>query len=148
MSLEDLGLVPTSRKYIEKFSEETKIAVDFLHRGEDKALADKNLTLTIFRVIQEALNNIRKHSEAKTASVILEFALLGIAVKITDTGKGFNTELVKVEKDDCSVGFGLLSMNERIELLNGTMQIKSQPGEGTVIKIVLPYTENWEEHNA
>lgn len=147
MSLEDLGLVPTLKKYIEKFSTETGIVVDFRHHGEDKALADKNLTLTIFRVIQEALNNIRKHSEAKTATVRLEFALLGVAIKISDTGKGFNTDRLKVEKDDYSIGFGLFSMNERIELLNGTMQVKSQLNVGTDIKVVLPYTEKWEEQN-
>src|SRR5690606_16007318 len=82
MSLEDLGLIPTMQKYIEKFAIETGIEVAFQLKGEYRIITDKNLTLTIFRVIQEALSNIRKHSEAKEASIRLEFAPLGVAVKI------------------------------------------------------------------
>jgi two-component system sensor histidine kinase DegS len=141
MSLEDLGLIPTMQKYIEKFAIETGIEVAFQLKGEYRIITDKNLTLTIFRVIQEALSNIRKHSEAKEASIRLEFAPLGVAVKISDSGKGFDTSLMKVGKDDRSGGFGLFSMNERIELLNGTMQVTSKPGKGTVVSVVLPYTD-------
>lgn len=142
MSLEDLGLVPTLQKYIEKFTAEAGIEVSFQLKGEYKIITDKNLALTIFRVIQEALCNIRKHSEAKEAAIRLEFAPLGVAVKISDSGKGFDTSLMKVDKDDRRGGFGLFSMNERIELLNGTMQVTSNPGKGTVVSVVLPYAED------
>lgn len=141
MSLEDLGLLPTLQKYVESFSMETGIDVSFHRRGLDMVIDDKNLNLTIFRVVQEALNNIRKHSEAKTAEVRVEFTPVSIALKISDKGKGFDTNLIKVEKDDHSGGFGLFSMKERIELMNGTMDISSQPGKGTVVKVVLPHTE-------
>lgn len=141
MSLEDLGLIPTLKKYIEKFSADTGIDVNFQQFGEEKTVEDKNLALTIFRVVQEALNNIRKHSQAKTACLAIDFAKSSISVRISDTGKGFDTNLIKVGKDANSGGFGLFSMNERIELLNGTMQVSSNPGKGTVIKVVLPYTE-------
>lgn len=141
MSLEDLGLVPTMKKYIDNFSLEAGIDVSFKQRGEYKIIEDKNLALTIFRVVQEALNNVRKHSEAKTAVIRMEFTSLGVAVKISDKGKGFDTSLLKIEKDDRSGGFGLLSMNERIELLNGTMKVTSQPGKGTIVSVVLPFTE-------
>lgn len=141
MSLEDLGLLPTLQKYVESFSMETGIDVSFHRRGLDMVIDDKNLNLTIFRVVQEALNNIRKHSEAKTAVVRVEFTPVSIALKISDTGKGFDTKCIKVEKDDHSGGFGLFSMKERIELMNGKMEVSSQPGKGTVVKVILPHTE-------
>ncbi len=141
MSLEDLGLLPTLQKYVESFSLETGIEVSFHRRGLDMAIDDKNLNLTIFRVVQEALNNVRKHSEAKTADVRVEFTPVSVALKVSDTGKGFNTNRMKVEKDDNSGGFGLFSMKERIELMNGKMEITSQPGKGTVVKVVLPHTD-------
>lgn len=141
MSLEDLGLLPTLQKYVESFSIETGINVSFHRRGLDMAIDDKNLNLTIFRVVQEALNNVRKHSEAKTAEVRVEFTPVSVALKISDTGKGFNTNRMKVEKDDNSGGFGLFSMKERIELMNGKMEVTSQPGKGTVVKVVLPHTD-------
>ncbi len=141
MSLEDLGLLPTLQKYVESFSLETGIEVSFHRRGLDMAIDDKNLNLTIFRVVQEALNNVRKHSEAKTADVRVEFTPVSVALKVSDTGKGFNTNRMKVEKDDNNGGFGLFSMKERIELMNGKMEITSQPGKGTVVKVVLPHTD-------
>jgi two-component system sensor histidine kinase DegS len=141
MSLEDLGLIPTLQKYVEKFSSESGIDVKFYCMGKDKAINDKNINLTIFRVVQESLNNIRKHSYTKTADVRVEFTPKNIAVRISDKGKGFDTNLLKVEKDDDSGGFGIFSMKERIELLNGTMEVNSKLGKGTVIKVILPYTE-------
>lgn len=141
MSLEDLGLIPTLQKYVEKFSSESGIDVKFYCMGKDKAINDKNINLTIFRVVQESLNNIRKHSYTKTADVRVEFTPKNIVVRISDKGKGFDTNLLKVEKDDDSGGFGIFSMKERIELLNGTMEVNSKLGKGTVIKVILPYTE-------
>jgi two-component system sensor histidine kinase DegS len=141
MSLEDLGLIPTLQKYVEKFSSETGIDVKFYCTGADKAVNDKNINLTIFRVVQESLNNIRKHSNANIADVRVEFTPENIAVRISDKGKGFDTNLLKVEKDDNSGGFGIFSMRERIELMNGTMDVFSKPGKGTIIKVILPYAE-------
>jgi len=140
MSLEDIGLIPTLQKYIDKFSSDTGITISFHKRGEDREVNDDNLTLTIFRVVQEALNNIRKHSEAKNASVTIEFTPMNIVLTISDKGKGFDTETIKVDKDDNMGGFGLFSIKERIELLDGTMEIKSCSGKGTTIRVVLPYT--------
>ncbi len=141
MSLEDLGLIPTLQKYVENFSLETGIDVSFQCRGADMAVSNKNLNLTVFRVAQEALNNIRKHSGAKKADVRLEFTPVNIALKISDAGKGFDIDDIKVEKDDNSGGFGLFSMKERIELLDGTMEVSSQLGKGTVVKVILPHGE-------
>ncbi|AGC68537.1 sensor protein DegS [Thermoclostridium stercorarium subsp. stercorarium DSM 8532] len=139
MSLEDIGLIPTLKKYMDKFSYETGITVNFQKRGIEKEVHDKNVALTIFRVVQEALNNVYKHSGAKHASVIMEFTAIDIVITVSDKGKGFNIQEIKVDKDDNMGGFGLFSMKERIELLDGTMEIKSCPGKGTTIRVVLPY---------
>ncbi len=141
MSLEDLGLIPTLQKYVENFSTETGIDIHFQYRGANEDICDKNLNLTVFRVVQESLNNIRKHADAKNAEVRIEFTPLNIVLKIADAGKGFDMNRIKVEKDDNSGGFGLFSMKERIELLNGTMDVSSQPEKGTVIKVILPHTK-------
>lgn len=142
MSLEDIGLVPTLKKYIDKVSTETGINIKFQERGLIKDVKDKNLVLTVFRIVQEALNNIRKHSGADTAEVRIEFTPLNIVLKISDKGMGFNIDDIKVDKDDNRGGFGLFSMKERIELLDGTMEIKSRLGKGTTINVILPYCEN------
>jgi len=139
MSLEDIGLIPTLEKYVDKFSSETGIAISFQKRGAEKEISDENLTLTIFRVVQEALNNVRKHSGAKNASVRIEFTPVNVVLTITDKGKGFDIENMKVDKDDNMGGFGLFSIKERVELLDGTMKIKSNTGKGTTISVILPY---------
>ncbi len=141
MSLEDLGLIPTLQKYIENFSEGCGIEIRFQYRENDIIINNKNLNLTVFRIIQEALNNIRKHSNSKKADIRLEFTSQSIVLLISDKGKGFDINLIRVEKDNKTGGFGLFSMKERIELLNGTMDITSQQGKGTTIKVILPHSE-------
>jgi two-component system sensor histidine kinase DegS len=71
----------------------------------------------------------------------LEFTSQSIVLLISDKGKGFDINLIRVEKDNKTGGFGLFSMKERIELLNGTMDITSQQGKGTTIKVILPHSE-------
>lgn len=139
MSLDDIGLIPTLKKYIDNFSSETGISVNFQKRGIEKEINEENLALTIFRVVQEALNNVKKHSEAKHANVCIEFMPVSVRLTISDKGKGFDTDSIKVSKDDNMGGFGLLSIKERVELLDGTMEIKSCSGKGTTISVVLPY---------
>lgn len=141
MSLEDIGLIPTLQKYVENFSQENEMDVTFQHLGADMTIEDKNLSLTVFRVIQESLNNIRKHSGAQSAAVWVEFTPSNIVLKISDRGMGFDTNAIKVEKDDRSGGFGLFSMKERVELMNGTMEITSRLGKGTTVKVILPHTD-------
>ena len=85
------------------------------------------------------MNNIRKHSGVKTAEICIEFTPFNVILTVSDRGKGFNIDKIKVDKDDNLGGFGLFSIKERIELLDGTMEIKSRSGKGTIIKAVIPY---------
>ena len=141
MSIEDLGLIPTLEKYIEKFSLESDIQVNFQIIGVKRDIQDKNVTLTIFRIVQEALNNIRNHSNSKTAEVVIEFLPLRLVLKVSDRGIGFDSNEIKVDMDDTTGGFGLFSMKERIELLDGTLDIDSRVGKGTTIRVTIPYDE-------
>lgn len=136
MSLDDLGLVPTLQRYISNYVEENRILVEFLVLGSPKPLKPV-IELAAFRIIQEALNNIKKHSGAKDATIRVEFTNDQVNFLISDSGVGFNVENIKAARNEDS-GFGLLSMKERIELLNGKFDLKSGIGRGTRIFVSLP----------
>lgn len=142
MTLDDLGLIPTIRQLVDEYNKESKIKVSLTVFGEDnlnKKGIDKNVSLTIFRLIQEGLNNIKKHSNALNTTIKLEFASSNVILHIIDDGKGFDTEKLRVERDETQSGFGLFSMQERINLLNGSLEIISQLSKGTKIIANLPY---------
>lgn len=141
MSLDDLGLVPTLKKYIENFQEETGITVSFQTRGVANELKSI-ISLTLFRLVQESLNNIIKHSKASNVYINFEVVNSSIRLYILDDGVGFDTETLKEKNDDITSGFGLISMRERVELLDGEMNIKSEPGKGTRINIIIPFEQN------
>jgi two-component system sensor histidine kinase DegS len=136
MSLDDLGLVPTLQRYIANYVEENRVLVEFLVLGSPKPLKPV-IELAAFRIIQEALTNIKKHSGAEDATIRVEFTEEHINLLISDNGIGFNTSIIKANKDEDS-GYGLLSMKERVELLNGKFNIKAGIGKGTKIFVNLP----------
>ena len=146
MSLDDLGLVPTLQKYVFTFQEEFGITVTFKTRGMFDDIKSV-ISLTVFRIVQEALSNINKHASAQNAIINLESMDKELKLYIFDDGKGFNTEDLKVRNDDIDSGFGLMSMTERIQLLNGSFQIVSTPGKGTKISITLPLMQEEEGFN-
>lgn len=136
MSLDDLGLVPTLQRYISNYVEESGISVEFLVLGNPRPLKPV-IELAAFRIIQEALNNIKKHSGAEYAAIKVEFTNDQINLLISDGGKGFDFGEVKAVKNEDS-GYGLLNMKERVELLSGKFDLKSGTGKGTKIFISLP----------
>lgn len=146
MSLDDLGLVPTLQRYVLTFQEESGIAVSFQTRGVNTEIKPV-ISLTVFRIVQEALNNVTKHSKASNISINLEFLNNELKLNMYDDGIGFDTEKLKVRSEDISSGFGLVSMNERIELLSGEMNIDSEPGRGTRLNIMIPFTQEEEVTN-
>jgi len=90
------------------------------------------LTLSLFRVVQEALQNALKHSQGRTVAVDLRGASNGLALTICDDGEGFNIDA------EWGTGLGLISMSERIEAVGGTFDVRSRPGEGTFLTITVP----------
>jgi two-component system sensor histidine kinase DegS len=139
MSLDDLGLIPTIQRLILNFEEETKISVDFVvnNKGEIK---ESIIQLTIFRIVQEALNNIKKHSKAQNVIIRINIGTEKIYLKIIDDGIGFNVG-EKVDSFNTKSGFGLYSIRERVDLLKGKIEIDSELGKGTKINVIVPLYE-------
>jgi PAS domain S-box-containing protein len=127
--LDDLGLVPAIRSFLSRFSENYHIDVYFecvLNRRLDIAIE-----LTIYRIIQEALTNIRKYAEVSNAAVTIREMDEVVRVMIEDKGRGF-------ELDSESRGVGLFSMDERARAVGGELTINSTPGKGTRIILEVP----------
>lgn len=146
MSLDDLGLIPTIQRYLLTYQEDTGIVTSFKTRG---VYDDINpvISLTTFRIVQEAVSNIKKHANAQNAAINLEFNDNMLRIYIYDDGKGFDVKNLKVRSEDINSGFGLMSMQERVELLNGEFEINSQPGRGTRLNINIPLTNDEEALN-
>lgn len=141
MTLDDLGLIPTVKKFIDEFKSQTGIRAELTVLGKQKRL-DQSVEVALFRTIQEALNNCKKHAEATRVSVKIEFLSNAINVVIDDNGKGFEPQIVRtkmIQNDH----FGLLGMEERIVLLGGTWNLQSAPGQGTriIARIPLDYVK-------
>lgn len=133
-SLNDVGLVPTLRQHIRDYSEQYDVEVEL--SVPDNLSMSPDQELVVFRVIQEALQNIHKHAEATRIEVDLAQRPGGpLTVTIHDDGKGFNPKLVRQRQPSSS---GLVSMRERAATVGGTLQIDSVPGSGTTIALALP----------
>lgn len=136
MSLDDLGLIPALKKHIEKYEKEFGIKVELIIMGEEKK-ATPEYEVGIFRIIQEALSNIAKHSGAKSARILIEYENSSISINIVDYGCGFDVKKILLFENK---NLGLVSMKERTELLGGTFQISSNIGQGTKITIKIPFS--------
>ncbi len=139
MSIDDLGLKPTLQKYIENFSQQHGIQIELRIWGEINRVKDSNIILTVFRVVQECLNNIRKHANATFACVQLECADMSLTLRIKDDGDGFDVSSLNEFNRDEIGGFGVFGMKERVELLDGTFSIESSLGLGTTVRVQMPY---------
>ena len=132
MALDDLGLVPTMKKYVDSISDYSKVPIEFSFFGEEKRLNSK-YEVAFFRLMQESIQNAIKHSEASQIQVKLEIRRNSLTMVIKDNGKGFDVSLKKDKS------FGLIGMRERVEMLEGELHIQSSPGKGTAIIIKVPY---------
>ena len=140
-TLDQLGLVQTVFRYCEDFSESFGVNVEFSSAGMDKMALDFDTEINLYRLIQEGLNNIRKHADASHVTIRLMGAFPHIILGIEDNGKGFDLEdqLVTAASKN---RMGLRSMQERVSLLGGTMTIRSKQGHGTRLFIRVPGVEN------
>lgn len=137
MSLDDLGLIPTLERYIDVVREESNIKIKLKSYGSFEGLGHA-VKIVSFRVIQEALNNIRKHSQASFAQIIIEKSMLKLNISVFDDGVGFDFDDYRPEISNLSSGFGLVNIKERVELLNGKFHIESSINQGTKINISIP----------
>ncbi len=140
MSIDDLGLRPTLSKYVESYGIESNFQIELKIIGDDGRIKDRNIIIAIFRVVQESLNNIRKHAQANSVFILMECSNSGINLRIKDDGKGFDIKCLERRGINDTDRLGIYGMKERVELLEGKFSIDSVPGKGTTVKVYLPYS--------
>ncbi|MFC5401762.1 sensor histidine kinase [Cohnella soli] len=136
MALDDLGLVPTLRKFAQDFEEKTRIRTVFETAGKDRRLPSA-MEAAMFRLVQEGFNNALKHAQSTYVSLELFFKETTVEMHIEDNGVGFIVDAIESRAKSHS-HFGLIGMKERVELLQGKWEIQSKPGHGTKIIIDIP----------
>ena len=139
-ALDDMGLVQTIFQYCEEFSERTGLGIEFSSAGLENAELDSDTEINVYRLIQEGLNNVKKHAEARRVVVKLVRAFPNIILRIEDDGKGFDLNARRMASP-AEKRMGLQSMEERVHLLQGKMEIQSRPNQGTKIIIRIPSKE-------
>jgi two-component system sensor histidine kinase DegS len=132
MMLDDLGLVPTIRKYVDAFKEQTSLDVSLTVTGNERRL-EPYLEVMIFRAVQELLGNAARHSQATIAKIHLDLANDNIRVSVDDNGKGFDPEVLR-----SGSSLGLKLIKERSEMLGGGFEVDSAVGKGARIAFSLP----------
>ncbi|WP_144934294.1 sensor histidine kinase [Paenibacillus sp. 32O-W] len=136
MALDDLGLIPTLHKFVQDFEEKSKIRTRFELAGREKRLPSE-MEVAVYRLIQEAFSNVLKHAKATYISLTITFQKHMTQIVIKDNGIGFNVEEME-SKMITSSHYGLIGMQERIDLLEGKIDIESKKGEGTKITMLIP----------
>jgi len=134
--LDDLGLIPALRSLAKSLQESDGIGTDLKVLGGERRFSPE-VELLLFRIVQEALNNIRRHAQASEAQVVMEFAEDRIKVTISDNGRGFELS-GRVGDLPRSGKLGLAGMRERAQLLGGTLEVQSTPGKGTTLIVEVP----------
>ncbi|MCB0030307.1 MAG: hypothetical protein KDE28_20495 [Anaerolineales bacterium] len=133
MMLDDLGVVPTLRRYCEAFQEKSNIPVTVTITGTERRL-ESYIEVTIFRTVQELLNNAKVHAQATQIQVLLDLAPEQVVVVVEDNGSGFNVEDALNSRDT----LGLTTLQERIEMLGGKLKIQSSLGQGARAEFSIP----------
>jgi signal transduction histidine kinase len=130
--LDDLGLAVALKNECAAFSEQHGIPAEFDPYAITGPVPD-DISLCLYRVAQECLRNVGKHARAAHVRIALSGGRDEIAMEIADAGKGFDLERIKGKGR-----LGLISMEERVRLVNGAFSIRSQPGKGTLVKVRVP----------
>jgi len=130
--LDDLGLIPAIQ-YLKDSNAPQGLDVAVEVQGQSRRVEAIKETV-LFRVVQEALNNVFRHAQTRQAQVIVKFQIDEIIVKVIDNGIGFNPDLPLIPPH----GWGLAGMRERVDLIGGKLQISSTPGKGTIVEAIVP----------
>jgi len=134
--LEEAGLDPALRWFAAGFEERSGIRVK-VSLGENFGRLPRDTETAIFRIIQEALTNVHRHSKSRVAAIRLRRADPGVCVEVKDRGVGMALPSAATGLD-APLGIGIAGMRERVKQLGGTFEIESEPGQGTTIRVVLP----------
>jgi PAS domain S-box-containing protein len=135
LQIEQLGLTDSIRELVEKIARSTSMRLEYRVEDIDDAIRG-NAATHLYRIVQEALNNLLKHSGAERGSFSLERDVHCIRIRLQDNGRGFDVQRALVGR-----GFGLKSISERAQMLGGRLEVKSKPGTGTELVVELPILE-------
>ncbi len=132
MMLDDLGLVPTIRRYADTFKEQMGIEINVTVTGNERRM-EPYLEVMVFRAMQELLGNAARYSQSSVVKVQVDMGDVFVKLSVDDNGKGFDPEVVGK-----GTGLGLKLIKERAELIGGTCEIDSAPGKGARITLAIP----------
>jgi two-component system sensor histidine kinase DegS len=132
MMLDDLGLVPTITRYVDTYKEQSGIEVKLISTGMEQRF-ESYIEVMVFRAIQELLGNIALHSQATQVILQMDSSTTGLRISLEDNGKGF-----EVEKIQESGGMGLKVIRDRVQMLGGSMDVRSTIGHGSHILFQIP----------
>jgi two-component system sensor histidine kinase UhpB len=135
--LSDLGLVPALRWLADRVNGECGINFRIIVNGAKYKLSHR-VEIIVFRVVQEAMTNIKRHSQASEAVVTFEFDAEHLRITIEDNGQGFRLPR-KFGRLAAEGKLGLVGMEERVNSLGGTLQVRSKPGKGTILSFEVEY---------
>ncbi len=134
MILDDLGLEPTLRRYVQQFTDKFKIEVGVTINGMNGRLPNQ-IEVAIFRIVQEALTNVAKHAHATHAQVSIDVNGEVVSVNVEDDGSGFSADDTRLNNPKFR---GLATMRQRVEMFGGQLSIDTAPGKGTRVVANLP----------
>ncbi len=146
MILDDLGLTKTIETICNKFTETTHLSIEKKLKNEPKNI-DPIIQVATMRIIQEILNNIKKHAKAKKVTVALDFGTKYVFVMVSDDGVGFDVESVMARIKDKSESYGLIGLMDRVKQLQGTITLNSKVGLGTAFSVKLPINKEVMEND-
>jgi PAS domain S-box-containing protein len=136
--LEHFGLVQAIKTHCEEFTARTGIKVDFMATGIEAGHLDYDASINFYRIIQEGLTNVRRHSQAMNVNIRLVASFPKIILRLEDDGQGFDVMELEASRHG-DKHLGLLGMRERVALLKGKIKIESQLEKGTKISIEIPW---------
>ncbi|MEO2566053.1 histidine kinase, partial [Clostridium tertium] len=137
LHLEELGLIDAIKDMINIISVENDVKIDMIV-DESSYEVEKIMQIAIYRIMQEILNNIKKHSKAKYVDIKINYIKDYIYIYIQDDGIGFNVQETLINTKQKGNRYGLIGIFERVKQLRGKIEVKSSKGEGTIYKIRLP----------
>jgi two-component system sensor histidine kinase DegS len=134
MMLDDLGLVPTVRRYTEAFKDKTGLNLTLIVTGSERRL-ESHLEVLLFRAVQELLGNVREYAQATQVKVTLDLDESQVRATVEDNGRGFDPVGLQAKDGE---GRGLLSLRDRVSLAGGSIEFDSGGGKGSRIVVVIP----------
>jgi two-component system sensor histidine kinase DegS len=134
MMLDDLGLVPTVRRYTEAFKDKTGLNLNLVVTGSERRL-ESHLEVLLFRAVQELLGNVREYAQATQVKVTVDMDDAQVRATVEDNGRGFDPNGLQAKDGE---GRGLLSLRDRVAQASGSMEFDASGGKGSRIVVIIP----------